>query len=1491
MATATADPHTRETATDPPDVENPTTSTIHPRRNSNEGDGLRHRPHMVKVPSGPDGPLTEVEISKLDKAQRAWLVEEILGTKDQDVHRLLQKIADRKRRVGLEEPVVEVRFENLRVDAAITVGSRGRPTILNSYLNFFQAHILGPLRLGRSSKQPFTILHPMSGVLKPGRFTLLLGPPAAGKSTLLKALAGRLHFLPGIQMSGRVSYNDRTFNQFVPQRTAGYVYQGDNHIGQLTTRETLDFSIRCQGAGLSVGDLAEMRRREREMGVEADGELDAFMEAWDRQGKRENIAADYALHYLGLDVCADTLVGDQMIRGVSGGQKKRITTGEIIVGPKKVFFMDEISTGLDSSTTYQIVRCLRDMCHIGQSTILCALLQPDPETTGLFDDIMFISDGSMVYHGPREEALDFFESQGFGCPKETGLADFMQEVTSRKDQQQYWRGSEKWQYVPVESLAEAFKASNTGRTLQAAVDTPYKETPRDADPLAKTPFALGAWASFKACMRREVTLTLRNRFVYKFRTFQTAVLALISATLFFRTRLHRTLDDAALYQGFTFFALLVMLFNGLSEMTFTVQRIHTFFKQRADKFYPAWSFVLPTTVLRLVYSLTESLIFSCITYFVVGLVPAPGRFFRYFFLLFLMHTMSVTLFRAIGGIARNLVVANACGSLLLLGVLLMGGFVLAKPTIKPWTVWLFWIDPLAYAQRGILVNEFRDPRWQNQPSTPRGFELYGARTLGDQALLQRGFTTPGWWYWLAVGVLICFTIIFNLLIIWAHTTLGPAGGGGVIMSEETIADREIARRGGGPAEEEGTRTSSRRLSSLDPNSFKSQQTSGRSRRKKGVSSKKLAALKETAAQMESNQNGEGASDAKADGMVSEGEMNHGMVLPFQPLALTFRDLHYYVDMPEGSPAKSVEVPGRKGPQLEILNGINGAFRPKVLTALMGVTGAGKTTLMDCLAGRKTTGLITGEIRVNGHPWEVHTFARVSGYVEQFDVHSPTATVREAVLFSASMRFPAGVNHDTIEAFTDEVMELVELHPLRDVTIGQVGMGLSVEQRKRTSIAVELVANPAIVFMDEPTSGLDARAAAIVMRTVRNIVDTGRTIVCTIHQPSRPLFEAFDELVLLKRGGKLIYSGPIGAHGDDLVSFFSNVDGVQPIREGLNPATWMLEISTPGAENAIGIDFAEHYANSELNRQTLATIEKLEQPKPGSSPLGFDTLYAQSLWRQYQVLFRRFLRVFWRTPSYNATRFTITLGIALAFMAMYWKDGNKRTSQQDVLNVQGALYAVTLFLGIYNSITVQPAIAIERAVFYRERSAYMYAVGPWCIAQGTCEVIYCTIQATLYSCIVYFSVGFTKSPGDFFYFVCVMILTCLYFTFYGTMAVAITPNLMQGAVLSSFFYGIWNLFAGFIIPGPRQPVWWKWYYYCDPISESIYALVASQLGTTETVIYNPVTEENETVKQYLLTQSNYHHELIGYLILILAGWVLLFWGIAVLGFRFLNFQKR
>lgn len=228
-------------------------------------------------------------------------------------------------------------------------------------------------------------------------------------------------------------------------------------------------------------------------------------------------------------------------------------------------------------------------------------------------------------------------------------------------------------------------------------------------------------------------------------------------------------------------------------------------------------------------------------------------------------------------------------------------------------------------------------------------------------------------------------------------------------------------------------------------------------------------------------------------------------------------------------------------RLQLLREVSGAFRPGVLTALMGVSGAGKTTLMDVLAGRKTGGYIEGDIRVSGYPKNQETFARVSGYCEQNDIHSPHVTVYESLLYSAWLRLPADVNTATrqvrrlqrkegtfhfsvfhvmvlnkflLQMFVEEVMDLVELNSLRNALVGLPGVdGLSTEQRKRLTIAVELVANPSIIFMDEPTSGLDARAAAIVMRAVRNTVDTGRTVVCTIHQPSIDIFESFDEVLV------------------------------------------------------------------------------------------------------------------------------------------------------------------------------------------------------------------------------------------------------------------------------------------------------------------------------------------------------------------------------------------
>ncbi|KAE8662966.1 Pleiotropic drug resistance protein 1 [Hibiscus syriacus] len=305
-----------------------------------------------------DGGSSEIDVHKLRWQQRKVLLES----------------------VGIELPTIDVRFEHLNIEAQAFVGTSALPTVLNfttgsyfmSYFVLGSHGFLNHIGIHSSRKKRFTILNDVSGIIKPGRMTLLLGPPSSGKTTLLLALAGKLD--PTLKCSGKVSYNGHGMDEFVPHRTAVYISQHDLHIGEMTVRETLAFSTRCQGVGERYG----------------------------------------------LEVCADTMVGDEVSRGISGGQKKRVTTGEMMVGPANVLFMDEISTGLDSSTTFQTVNCLKQSVHILNGTAVISLLQPASETYDLFDDIILLSHGQIVYQGPREHVLSFFESMGFKCPLHQG---------------------------------------------------------------------------------------------------------------------------------------------------------------------------------------------------------------------------------------------------------------------------------------------------------------------------------------------------------------------------------------------------------------------------------------------------------------------------------------------------------------------------------------------------------------------------------------------------------------------------------------------------------------------------------------------------------------------------------------------------------------------------------------------------------------------------------------------------------------------------------------------------------------------------------------------------------------------------------------------------------------------------------------------------------------------------------------------------------------
>ncbi|PSS07401.1 ABC transporter G family member 36 like [Actinidia chinensis var. chinensis] len=1406
----------------------------------------------------------EVDVRNLDLNDRQEFIDRLFRVAEEDNEKFLQKFRNRIEKVGIVLPTVEVRFEHLTIEANCYIGDRALPSLANAARNIAES-TLGLVGIRLAERTELTILKDASGIIKPSRMTLLLGPPSSGKTTLLLALAGKLD--PSLKVKGEVTYNGHSLNEFVPQKTSAYISQNDVHVGEMTVKETLDFSARCQGVGSRYELLTELARREKDAGIFPEAEIDLFMKATAMEGVESSLITDYTLRILGLDVCRDTIVGDEMQRGISGGQKKRVTTGEMIVGPTKTLFMDEISTGLDSSTTYQIVKCLQQIVHLTEATILMSLLQPAPETFDLFDDIILLSEGQIVYQGPRDHVLEFFESCGFRCPERKGTADFLQEVTSRKDQEQYWADrSSPYNYVSVTEFARRFKRFHVGLRLENELSVPYAKARSHKAALVYKKYSVPKKELLKASFDKEWLLIKRNSFVYVFKTVQIIIVAIIAATVFLRTEMHtRNEGDGAVYVGALLFTMIINMFNGFAELSLTIQRLPVFYKQRDLLFHPPWAFTLPTFLLRIPISVLESIVWMVLTYYTIGFAPEASRFFKQLLVVFLIQQTAAGIFRLIAGVCRTMIIANTGGALTLLLVFLLGGFILPKDQIPKWWQWGYWISPMTYCFNALAVNEMFAPRWMNKLASDNVTQLGVAVLKNFQVFPDRN------WFWIGTAALFGFAVLLNILFTLALMYLNPLGKPQAIISKETA--REMEADQDETKEEPRLRPNRSKTDSL-PRSLSA--TDGNNTREMAI--QRMGSLSKNGLTRNEDSNLE----------IPRGVApKRGMVLPYSPLAMSFNSVNYFVDMPA-----EMKEQGVTEDKLQLLREVTGAFRPGVLTALMGVSGAGKTTLMDVLAGRKTGGYVEGDIRISGYPKVQETFARISGYCEQNDIHSPQVTVRESLIYSAFLRLPKEVRKEEKMVFVDEVMNLVELDNLKDAIVGLPGVtGLSTEQRKRLTIAVELVANPSIIFMDEPTSGLDARAAAIVMRTVRNTVDTGRTVVCTIHQPSIDIFEAFDELLLMKRGGQVIYSGPLGRNSHKVIEYFEAIPGVPKIKEKYNPATWMLEVSSVAAEVRLGIDFAECYTSSNLYQRNKGLVKELSAPPPGVKDLYFPTQYCQSTWGQFKSCLWKQWWTYWRTPDYNLVRFSFTLAAALMVGTIFWQIGTKRENSGDLTTIIGAMYGAVLFVGINNCGTVQPLVSVERTVFYRERAAGMYSALPYALAQVITEIPYVLVQTTYFSLIVYSMVGFEWAAQKFFWFFFITYISFLYFTYYGMMTVSVTPNHQVAAIFAAAFYALFNLFSGFFIPRPKIPKWWIWYYWICPVAWTVYGLIVTQYGDVLDTIKVPGVSPDPTIKWYVQNHFGYELDFIGPIAAGLVGFAVFFAFMYAYCIKTLNFQMR
>ncbi|TYH50673.1 hypothetical protein ES332_D10G222300v1 [Gossypium tomentosum] len=1323
-----------------------------------------------------------VNVTKLGPDERHCFIDKLIKHVQNDNLSLLEKLRHRIDRAGVQLPSVEVRYKNLSVQAECqVVHGKPLPTLWNATKGVFSG--ISNL-LGSKQEAKISILKDVNGIIKPGRMTLLLGPPGCGKTTFLLALAGKLS--QTLEVSGEITYNGYGLDEFNPRKTSTYVSQYDLHTPEMTVRETLAFSARFQGVGSRAEIIKEVSQREKQAGIVPDPDVDAYMKAISVEGTESTLQTDYILKILGLDNCADTMVGDAIRRGISGGEKKRLTTGEMIVGPTKVLFMDEISNGLDSSTSFQVVSCIQHLVHHTDATALISLLQPAPEIFDLFDDVILMAEGKVVYHGPRTYIRKFFKNCGFRCLERKGIADFIQEVISRKDQAQYWYHKEQpYRYVSVNQFIQKFKECKTGVSLEKELSDPLEKTQSRRDSLSFKRYSLSKWELFKACSRREFLLMKRNSFLYVFKTLQLLMGASMTMTVFLRTRMAVDIIHANYYLGALFFTLMLIIVDAFPELSLTVSRLEVFYKQRELCFYPAWAYAIPAAILKIPLSFLESFLLISLTYYTIGYSPEVGRFFRQFLVSFGLHVAGMSMFRLISSVSQTIVASTTAGTLALVIMSSFGGFIVTQPSMPSWLNWGFWLNPVSYGEIGMALNELLAPRWEKVKS--------GNTSAGQETLESRGLNFDSSFYWLSVAALFGLTALLNVIFMLALTFLKSPGKSRAMVSFERYYQLQ------GQEDSRGESIHNESKISVETDSTFSGSETGK------------------------------------------------MVLPFQPLTVAFRDVQYYVNIPMGFKQKKVQL----------LSDITGAFRPGILTALMGVSGAGKTTLMDVLSGRKTGGIIEGEIRIGGYLKVQDAYARVSGYCEQTDIHTPHLTVEESLIYSAWLRLPSYIDSETKASFINEVLETIELDEIKDSIVGIAGVnGLSTEQRKRLTIAAELVANPSIMFMDEPTTGLDARAAAIVMRAVKNVVETGRTVVCTIHQPSIHIFEAFDELILMKTGGRIIYSGPLGQNSSRVIQYFQNIPGVSKIKDKYNPATWMLDVTSKSAEAQTSIDFADVYETSTLYKENIELVKQLSSPPPDSKELEFPTRFPQNGWEQFKACLWKQHLSYWRSPSYNLARFFFFCVSSVIFGILFWQRGTKINNQQDLFNALGVMYSALFFFGINSCSSILPFISIQRTVMYREMFAGMYSSWAYSFAQVIIEIPYLLGVALLYVMITYPMIGFYWSAYKVLWSFYTMFCSLLCFTYLGMMIVSLTPNTPVAFIMASSSYSVLNLFSGFYMPRPEMPSWWVWLYYLTPTSWSLNAIFTSQYGDIDKEIH--AFGETTTVSVFLENYFGYHH---------------------------------
>ncbi|KAH3918759.1 hypothetical protein HBI56_024090 [Parastagonospora nodorum] len=1234
-------------------------------------------------------------------------------------------------------------------------------------------------RLRGDKGRKIDILQNCDGLVEAGEMLVVLGPPGSGCSTFLKTITGETH---GFYVDKESHINYQGVSPELMNKNyrgeAIYTAEVDVHFPAMTVGETLYFAAQARRprnipGGVSVKQYAEHQR-------------------------------DVIMALYGISHTLNTRVGNDFIRGVSGGERKRVTIAEASLSRAPLQAWDNSTRGLDSANAIEFCKTLRMETEISGTTALVAIYQAPQAAYDLFDKALVLYEGRQIYFGKTTDAREYFISMGFECPARQTDADFLTSMTSALERVVRPGFENRVPRTPDE-FAQRWNESHERAALLAQIEAYEQKYPLGGEyaqkfaesrkaqqargQREKSPYTLSYGQQIKLCLWRGFVRLKADPSITVVQLLMNSVMALIVSSIFYN--LPSTTQSFQLRSALLFFAILMNAFGSALEiLTLYAQRPIVEKHSRYALYHPSAE-AFASMLTDLPYKIGNAITFNLALYFMTNLRREPGAFFFFVLVSFTLTLVMSMFFRSIGAFSRSLVQALAPAAVLILGLVMYTGFTIPPIYMLGWSKWIKYINPVSYGFESLMVNEFTNRNFTCNQFVPRGAgydtvagvnvacmaagSVPGQAFVSGDAFIGTSFNYKPSHKWRNYGILWAFCIILMCAYLFATEYITAAKSKGEVL---------VFRRG-----------------------------------RHTPKSKSTDDL-------------EGAATGRAVSTQYDNSDDNIAIIERQTAIFQWEDVCYDIKI--------------KKQDRRILDHVDGWVKPGTLTALMGVSGAGKTTLLDCLATRTTMGVITGEMLVDGKPRD-DSFQRKTGYAQQQDLHLSTSTVREALTFSALLRQPAHVSRKEKIEYVQEVIKLLDMTEYADAVVGVPGEGLNVEQRKRLTIGVELAAKPALLlFLDEPTSGLDSQTSWAILDLLDKLKKNGQAILCTIHQPSAMLFQRFDRLLFLAKGGRTVYYGDVGNNSKILVDYFVR-NGGPPCPPSANPAEWMLEVIGAAPGSHTDIDWHQTWRNSPEYAEVKRHLAELKSERGQAQALQ-RTMSAQkrddaAAYREFAAPFgeqlmettRRVFQQYWRSPTYIYSKILLCSSSALFIGFSLYAMPN---TQQGLSN---QMFGIFMLLTIFGQLVQQimPHFVTQRALYeVRERPSKTYSWKAFMISNIVVELPWNALMAVIIFFCWYYPIGLYKNaiPTDsvtlrgfqLFLFVLMFLLFTSTFTH---MIIAGVDSAETGGNIANLMFSLCLLFCGVLSQPSQFPRFWIFMYRVSPFTYLVSGMLSVGLANS------------------------------------------------------------